>query len=71
MNDVVALLLDDAMPPERLGALLLAARKRQLRSSVRAADEAAEIFVNANAAAGATVIAPTSATHPAAAARRL
>jgi transcriptional regulator with XRE-family HTH domain len=29
MNDVVALLLDDAMPPERLGALLLAARKRR------------------------------------------
>jgi transcriptional regulator with XRE-family HTH domain len=28
MSEVVALLLDDAMPPERLGALLLAARKR-------------------------------------------
>jgi hypothetical protein len=28
MTEVVALLLDDAMPPERLGALLLAARKR-------------------------------------------
>lgn len=29
MSEVVALLLDDAMPPERLGALLLAARKRR------------------------------------------
>ena len=28
MSEVVALLLDDAMPPERLGALLRAARKR-------------------------------------------
>ncbi|HEV7523476.1 MAG TPA: helix-turn-helix domain-containing protein [Acidimicrobiia bacterium] len=28
MSEVVALLLDDAMPPERLGALLLGARKR-------------------------------------------
>ncbi len=28
MSDVVALLLDDAMPPERLGALLRSARKR-------------------------------------------
>src|SRR5262245_43049837 len=29
MSEVVALLLDDAMPPERLGALLRAARKRR------------------------------------------
>jgi transcriptional regulator with XRE-family HTH domain len=29
MSEVVALLLDDAMPPERLGALLQAARKRR------------------------------------------
>ncbi len=29
MSEVVALLLDDAMPPERLGALLLGARKRR------------------------------------------
>lgn len=29
MSEIVALLLDDAMPPERLGALLLAARKRR------------------------------------------
>jgi transcriptional regulator with XRE-family HTH domain len=29
MSDVVGLLLDDAMPPERLGALLRAARKRR------------------------------------------
>ena len=29
MSEVVALLLDDAMPPERLGALLHAARKRR------------------------------------------
>ena len=29
MSEVVALLLDDAMPPERLGALLRGARKRR------------------------------------------
>lgn len=39
MSEVVALLLDDAMPPERLGALLLAARKRSgLKRKAAAAD---------------------------------
>lgn len=37
MSEVVALLLDDAMPPQRLGALLLAARKRSGMKRKRAA----------------------------------
>jgi transcriptional regulator with XRE-family HTH domain len=37
MSEVVALLLDDAMPPERLGALLRAARKRRGFSRKQAA----------------------------------
>jgi transcriptional regulator with XRE-family HTH domain len=37
MSEVVALLLDDAMPPERLGALLRAARKRRGITRKRAA----------------------------------
>jgi transcriptional regulator with XRE-family HTH domain len=37
MSEVVALLLDDAMPPERLGALLRSARKRRGMSRKQAA----------------------------------
>ncbi len=37
MSEVVALLLDDAMPPERLGALLRSARKRRGMSRKHAA----------------------------------
>ncbi len=40
MSEVVALLLDDAMPPERLGALLQAARKRRGLKRKPAAAEA-------------------------------
>src|SRR5262249_46650548 len=37
MSETVALLLDDAMPPERLGELLRAARKRRGRKRKKAA----------------------------------
>jgi transcriptional regulator with XRE-family HTH domain len=40
MSDIVALLLDDAMPPERLGSLLRDARKRRGWKRTRAASAA-------------------------------